>query len=543
MADVPDNRTLPIDALQFPVITSTFAKCFLVIALATLSSSLAGVAIGLGWRVDELAFVGVVGFAIFLTVQVYLKSFWASLFQAILTGYLAYYTANPWLNWTIENLMDDAPTKVLIVVHGVHLLHGGMYCVFAALWWAFRKWVPLGLFAAPALWLILESVYPAMYPMRQGCLILQTLSFVQIASVFGVPGATLQVFAIASLLPLGYLCWSSAEQQIEKKRYKLCIVMILVATLINFGWGCSRVGSLQQQAASFSGDYLSVGVLQGNTEYGETDLVDFSDETLVSKKSIGIGFQFRPLPDPDCYLLGGGYAWTAKPIPPEQAASAKKYGFPVRPEMKEKFVSAFLLDTQEQLVGRHDKMELMAGGEYVPFADVFPWLNDWLLEGASDGLLLSRGLKATPIGEVEGMSIGALLCCEDMYPRLARQMTRQGADLIVCLTNGMSFNSDIALKQHFNIGRFRAIENNRYFARCGSYGVSGLIMPDGTVQQSLPCLEEQTAKLMVPNHKRATSWFSYFGDTLTPASYILLVLLVVSGGFKFVNRGDAKKPE
>ena len=124
-------------------------------------------------------------------------------------------------------------------------------------------------------------------------------------------------------------------------------------------------------------------MLQGNTEYGgsnldfaersrklddcdlvlwpecsfgkyQTDLVDFSDETLVSKKSIGIGFQFRPLPDPDCYLLGGGYAWTAKPITPEQAASAKKYGFPVRPEMKEKFVSAFLLDTQEQLVGRHD---------------------------------------------------------------------------------------------------------------------------------------------------------------------------------------------
>ena len=564
MAGVLDEQSLTSDALQQQALTSTFPRALLVTASAMLSSSIAGACIGLGWRMDEFAFLGVLGFAIFLTTQVYLKSFLACVFQAMFTGYLAYFIANPWLNWTIENLMDDAPTKVLIVIHGVHLLHGGMYFLFAAVWWVFRKWVTFGLFAAPALWLILESIYPAMFPMRQGCLIVQALPLVQIASVFGVPGATLQVFAIASMLPLGYLTLRNrniVERRFENKQYKLCMIMILVATSINVGWGSYRVHQLQQQAASFGGDYLNVGVLQGDTEYGgsnfefakrsrqlddcdlilwpecsfgkyQTDLVDFSDEALVSKKSIGIGFQFQPLPDPNCYLLGGGYAWTPKAIPPEEAASAKKYGFPVRPKMKEKYVSAFLLDPHEQLLGRHDKMELMAGGEYVPFADVLPWLNDWLLNGADDGLLLSRGLEASPVGDVEGVSVGALLCCEDMYPRLSRKMTQQGADLIVCLTNGMSFNSDIALRQHFNIGRFRAIENNRYFARCGSHGVSGLITPDGTVQQRLPCFEEQDATLKVPKQKRATSWFSYFGDTLTPASYLMSMMLVVFSGFK-----------
>ena len=564
MVDVFVEQTLTSNTSQGQSKPSTLSTFLIVVVVATLSSCVAGACIGFGWRIDKFAFLGVIGFAIFLTVQVYLKSFLACLVQALLTGYLAYFVANPWLNWTIDNLMDDAPSKALIVIHGVHLLHGGMYCLFAAAWWVFRRWVTFGLLAAPALWLILESVYPAMFPMRQGCLIVQTLPLVQIASVFGVAGATLQVFAIASLLPLGYLSWcnrSRVERQLKNRQYKLCMIVILVATSINVGWGSYRVHRFQQQAASFSGEYLTVGVLQGDTEYAasylrfaersrqltecdlmlwpecalgkyQTDLVDFSNSRLVTKKSIGIGFQFRPLPDPDCYLLGGGYSWTPKAIPPEEAATAKKYGFPVRPKMKEKYVSAFLLDPQEQLLGRHDKIELMAGGEYVPFADMFPWLNDWLLDGADDGLLLSRGLEASPVGEVEGVSVGALLCCEDMYPRLSRKMTQQGADLIVCLTNGMSFNSDIALRQHFNIGRFRAIENNRYFARCGSHGVSGLITPDGTVQQRLPCFEEQNATLKVPKQKRATSWFSYFGDTLTPASYLILLILVVVSGFK-----------
>ncbi len=570
MANVLDEQYLASDTLRCNTKTTNLATGLMTALTMTLSSGIAGASIGIGWRMDEFAFVGVFGFAIFLTVQVFSKSIVACLIQAMITGYLAYFVANPWLNWSIENLMLDTPGKAIVVVHGVHLLHGGMYCLFAALWWAFRKWVYLGFFAAPALWLVLESVYPAMFPMRQGCLIVQSLPLVQVASIFGVPGATLQVFAIASLLPLAYLSWATAgcvEKRIENRQFKLCAILILVATLINVSWGSYRVHRFQQQAANFSGDYLNIGVIQGDTEYAaahksftnrsreltdcdlllwpecalgkyQRDLVDFSDESQVSKKSIGIGYRFRPLPNPECYLLGGGYSWTPKKISAAETTSAQKFGFSFRPKpkMKEKFVSAFLLDPQEQLVGRHDKIELMAGGEYVPFSDVFPWLEDWLVEGANDGMLLTRGLEATPIGGVNGVSVGALLCCEDMYPRLSRQMTLQGADLIVCLTNGMSFNSDIALKQHFNIGRFRAIENNRYFARCGSFGVSGLVSPDGTVQQRLPCFEEKTASLRVPKHKRATSWFNYLGDTLTPASYLMLISLVVLGSFNAVSK-------
>ena len=118
MVDVFVEQTLTSNTSQGQSKPSTLSTFLIVVVVATLSSCVAGACIGFGWRIDKFAFLGVIGFAIFLTVQVYLKSFLACLVQALLTGYLAYFVANPWLNWTIDNLMDDAPSKALIVIHG-----------------------------------------------------------------------------------------------------------------------------------------------------------------------------------------------------------------------------------------------------------------------------------------------------------------------------------------------------------------------------------------------------------------------------------------
>ena len=510
--------------------------------------ALAGAGLGVGWRNDNLAVLGIVGFGVFLLAQVSFKRLSICLLHGLITGYIAYLLANPWMVWTIENLMDAATIKTFFVVQSVHLLHGGMYFSFAGLWWLSRKWSHYSWLAAPAIWLILESIYPAMFPTRQACLIVNAGPLIQISSIFGVAGVSLQVFAIASLLPLGCLIWKSKQQPYASQRrftnYKSYVAGILILTSINFLWGAYRSNRIQQEAINFSGEYLSVGLIQGDTEYASyhqnfvqrsrdlssagcdlvlwpecslgkynRELVDFSDDSEVAMNSIGIGYQFRPLPDPGCYLLGGGYSWSG------QLADYDA-------QVETKYVSAFLIDPQENLSGRHDKIELMAGGEYVPFANSFPQLSDWLVdEEEQDGVLLSRGELARPIGEVEGVSIAALLCCEDMYPRLAGKMTRQGADLIVCLANGMAFNSDIALHQHFNISRFRAVENNRHFIRCGSYGVSSLVMPNGTVNSRLACFAEEDLTLQIPKRKRTTTIFSQLGDTLTPFSYLLLVIL------------------
>ncbi len=506
------------------------------------------VLLGWGWRDDSLAWLGVLGFGVFLYGQFRFRNLFLCLLQAVVTGYLGYLIANPWMQWTLEGIFQTQSPRVTGIVHGVHLFHAGIYCSFAIGWWASRKFLRSGWLLAPAIWLICEAVFPCMYPMRHGCLLLGVNPLVQIGSVFGVMGATLQFVAIASLLPLG-LCWlHRSTPEISSITARNWIVGIVVFTLLNFSWGSFRIHQLEQQSAAFSGDYLNVGMVQGETEHaqfhyefvkrtrelGKTcelvlwpecslgrynrKLTDFSNQMLVTRYSYGIGYQFQPFPDPNCHLLAAGYSWTPKP-------GISDYD---KLELEEKYVSAYLFDLDEQMAGRHDKVKLMAGGEYVPYEEQIPALGAWLRDVDDlSTMKLSKGPEPKPIGEVKDIAIGVMLCCEDMYAEVGRDLTRNGSDLLVCLANGMTFNSEIVLQQHFNISRFRAIENNRYFARCGSYGVSCLIAPSGEILQSEPCFEEVDLRLKIPIEERSSTWFTKMGDTLTAGSYVCVLAFIL----------------
>ena len=71
-----------------------------------------------------------------------------------------------------------------------------------------------------------------------------------------------------------------------------------------------------------------------------------------------------------------------------------------------------------------------------------------------------------------------LICYEDTLPTLARQATRQGAQLLVNLTFDTWFGRTHAPYQHHLIAAFRAIENRRYLIRCTNSGYSAVVDPD-----------------------------------------------------------------
>jgi len=532
-------------------------------------SVLAGFLIGLAWRADFFSLLGLVGLGLFLYEQLRHSRFWACAVNAQIVGYFAFLTANGWMQWTVDSVVELSTTKSLLVVHGVHMLHGGSLLLFAVVWWCFRRSSSHGWLLGPLVWLVQEAIYPGMYPMRQGCLLLQIDPLLQISAITGVAGVTLQAFLIASLIPLGFRYFggnvnlaTEAEDSPRLDTMRLpnartsgvvCAVVLLL-TAINFGWGTMHIAHVNRAiAADAAGnETLSVVVLQNKTDYAthhvdmlkrsrehgqgcelmiwpecsigqyHQSLNGFDDELEVLLNAVGVDARFQPWPKPDCHLLAGGYSWT---------------GDAAKQQIDKKYVSAYLFDKAETVVGRHDKVQLMPGGEFIPGEAWFPWLTDWLgedgdAEDSGDGnqtqfdphtVPLTRGSDPRPVGSVNGVSIGAMLCCEDMYPEIARRLTNHGANLLVCLANGMSFNSEVGLRQHFNIGRFRAIENNRYFVRCGSKGVSCLISPTGQILKELPCLTEGTLNLEIPTGNREGTIYSMFGDALSIAAALFLV--------------------
>src|SRR5690606_21198212 len=163
------------------------------------------------------------------------------------------------------------------------------------------------------------------------------------------------------------------------------------------------------------------------------------------------------------------------------------------------FVSAFLIDKQENILGRYHKRTLLPLGEYVPGDKWFPSLGELALlyrtiqPGKDAGILKLPG-KAR---------FGALICYEDMIAANARQSAHEGAQVLVSLINGPAFGDTFAMRQHRQLAHFRAIENRRYLVRCASTGVTTVIAPTGKIVAALPQNEAQ--KLTVAVHPMSTT--------------------------------------
>jgi len=80
---------------------------------------------------------------------------------------------------------------------------------------------------------------------------------------------------------------------------------------------------------------------------------------------------------------------------------------------------------------------------------------------------------------------GVLVCYEDIFPALARDSVRSGAEVLAVMTNNGWFGEGGAAYQHSAHSVLRAIENRRPVIRCGNGGWSGWIDEYGNIRATL----------------------------------------------------------
>ena len=72
-----------------------------------------------------------------------------------------------------------------------------------------------------------------------------------------------------------------------------------------------------------------------------------------------------------------------------------------------------------------------------------------------------------------------------MFPDLVRQAVRQGAEVLVNLSNDAWFGDAAPARQQLEIATLRAVENRRYLVRAAATGFSAVVDPHGrTLAQS-----------------------------------------------------------
>ncbi len=143
---------------------------------------------------------------------------------------------------------------------------------------------------------------------------------------------------------------------------------------------------------------------------------------------------------------------------------------------KNGYTNSVVLLNGEGLLGRYDKRWLVPFGEYIPAADVFFWVER--LAGAVNAGFLSGG-QARPLPSHRG-ALGASVCYEAIFPQQQRQLVRNGAELLVNVTNDGWFHGSPAPEQHLRFSALRAVETRRWVVRCANSGVTAVFAPDGS---------------------------------------------------------------
>jgi apolipoprotein N-acyltransferase len=123
--------------------------------------------------------------------------------------------------------------------------------------------------------------------------------------------------------------------------------------------------------------------------------------------------------------------------------------------------------------------------------------------------------------------IGAVICYEVLLPSLVRDRLRDGAELLVNLANDawLDPGDGAALRQHFSMSVFRAVEARRFLVRAAGTGISAIVDPTGAIQATIPAGEAGSLVGRVLLRDGLTPYVR-FGDAWLAAVGLALAALV-----------------
>ncbi|MBI3291483.1 MAG: apolipoprotein N-acyltransferase [Elusimicrobia bacterium] len=167
---------------------------------------------------------------------------------------------------------------------------------------------------------------------------------------------------------------------------------------------------------------------------------------------------------------------------------------------------AFVVDRQGHLKESYRKLHLVPFGEVVPFQR---WLGRYIPVLNELGAF-EAGHAPYPLMTHLG-PIGTTICFEAIFPDLTRRFVRNGAQVLVNITNDGWFLKTAAPEQHLIMNVFRAIENRRTVVRAANTGISAGIDPWGRFLLRTQLLTKQVGLVPVVPQTHLT-FYTRFGD-------------------------------
>ncbi len=188
----------------------------------------------------------------------------------------------------------------------------------------------------------------------------------------------------------------------------------------------------------------------------------------------------------------------------------------------------------DRIAAIYDKIKLAPFGEYLPWSSFMESVGLTTIVPSSVGSF-ARGVEHT-VHDFGIARASVLICYDGTFSENVRDFVLNGADLLVGITNDAWFGNSSAPFQHAAFYRFRAVETGRTIVRAANTGVSGVILPDGSMPVETPIFTEQLLIETVPIYCLDTPYLRW-------GNVILWLIVAGSGGALLVFFATARRSE
>ena len=367
------------------------------------------------------------------------------------------------------------PSVVFWLVFCTYL--GGQYALYGLFYGILRKrgWSTVWVAIPPIL--LLEWLYPRLFPSYLATAFYRQTHFIQMADL----GGPLLVSALLACINLAI--YETLRWVTRQRRAPVSLLVFTSACIaLAIGYGSFRIAEITSRMSKARS--LQVGVVQvdmgifekrQDAEEGHRRHLEQTRQLLKSGKldlvvwpeSAYMGRLPRELPfsatsvqhDLNVPILFGSLST------PFKQGNRKIYN------------TAFLVDANGQVHESYDKTFLLAFGEYLPLGEIFPFLYDL----SPNSGRFTRGDHVRPL-HLGGYRISTPICYEDILPDFTRHMVAEAnPHVLINLTNDSWFGDTQEPWIHLAMAEFRAIEHRRFLVRATNSGVSAVVDPLGRV--------------------------------------------------------------
>lgn len=412
---------------------------------------------------------------------------------------------------------------VCLAWFGISALHGVLWCIPTILCGLVSKKIKspsvlsaviiVGIMLSQKITSLSELAFPWV---RISLAQYRATPLIQAASLFGIDGVDIIILLVNAMIVLTFVYPKSLK--------KYSAVAAAVVFTANLCFGLIRLNTQPKTDGS-----INILTIQGSVD--KADKWDYDGDKFCFETYANMTLQNV---DGNTHLV----IWPESAVPVEYKSNkslkqykklSQKIDIPILAGILKNedgiLTNNTMLIDEKNISNPYLKRVLVPFGEYMPYRSilgkVFPFLENInvLSEDYTAG-------KDSALIELNGKKLGNVICFESIYPRLARHSTRDGAELLIEVTNDSWLEDSPAMEQHLAHGVFRSVENSRTLVRSANSGVSAIIDSRGNIIKELPP-EMQGVIADTVYFENNKTLYTTTGDITLPIFTIITVLWCV----------------